>query len=138
MVFSSVMALAHAEYERSVPAANAVLREKPSSVVVYFTQPVEVRLSTFGVYALEAPREAWGNPSRLRQLAQPLVRKVLASRGSAGRRVDMGVATTARTSRDVILRLRPDLEPGPYVVVWRNLGVDGHSVVGFFVFVYRS
>jgi methionine-rich copper-binding protein CopC len=68
-------------------------------------------------------------------MAQPLVRRLLA--GNAGRRVDVGLATTARTSRSVVLRLRPDLEPGPYVVVWRNLGVDGHSVSGFFVFVYR-
>ncbi len=131
------MALAHAEYRSSAPAANATVRVAPKSVVINFSQAVEVRLSTFKVYPLGAPPEAWGSPTRLRRLAANLVKQALPAKNDAALRVDAGLATTARTSRTINLNLKPNLKPGPYVVMWRNLGVDGHPETGFFVFVYR-
>ncbi|GEM82168.1 MULTISPECIES: copper resistance CopC family protein [Meiothermus] len=131
------LALAHAEYKSSTPSANATVRTAPRSVVINFTAAVEVRLSTFKVYPLNAPEEAWGSPTRLRRLAQPLVREVLPLRGDAARRVDAGVTTSARTSKSVTLALKPGLQPGAYVVMWKNLGVDGHPETDFFVFIYK-
>jgi methionine-rich copper-binding protein CopC len=131
------VALAHAEYRASTPAANAILRVAPKSVVIHFSEAVEVRLSIFKIYPLGAPQEVWGSPTRLRRLAQPLVRQVLLQRGDAFRRVDAGVSTTARTSKTVTLSLQPGLQPGAYVVMWKNLAADGHTETDFFVFVYK-
>lgn len=132
------LALAHAEYKSSTPAANSTVRAMPQTVVIQFSQPVEVRLSTFKVYPLEAPPEAWGSSTRLRRLAGPLVRQVLPLKNDAARRVDVGVTTTARTTKTVTLSLKPRLKPGAYVVMWENLGMDGHPETGFFVFVYKT
>lgn len=131
------LALAHAEYRSSTPAAGATLKAAPKSVVINFSMAVEVRLSTFKVYSLDAPPEAWGSSSRLRRLARPLVHQVLSQRNDGVRRVDAGVTTTARTSKSVTLALKPGLAPGAYVVMWKNLGVDGHTESDFFVFVYK-
>ncbi len=131
------LALAHADYKSSVPAAGATVRTPPKTVRLTFTEAVEVRLSTFKVYPLEAPPEAWGSPTRLRRLAADLVKQALPAKNDAARRVDAGLAATARTSQTVILNLKPNLRPGPYVVMWRNLGVDGHPETGYFVFVYK-
>ncbi len=137
LLLMSGLALAHAEYKSSVPAAGATVRTPPKTVRLTFTEAVEVRLSTFKVYPLEAPPEAWGSPTRLRRLAADLVKQALPAKNDAARRVDAGLATTARTSQTVILNLKPNLRPGPYVVMWRNLGVDGHPETGYFVFVYK-
>ncbi len=136
-LFFVAVALAHAEYRSSTPAANTTVRVAPQTVVIHFTEAVEVRLSTFKVYPLGAPPEAWGSSSRLRRLAAPLVRQVLLLRNDGARRVDAGVTTTARTSKSVTLTLKPGLAPGAYVVMWKNLGVDGHTESDFFVFVYK-
>ncbi|WP_052488374.1 copper resistance CopC family protein [Meiothermus taiwanensis] len=109
----------------------------PRSVTINFSEAVEVRLSSFKVYPLEAPPEALGNFTQLKRLARPLVQRVLPLRNDAARRVDAGVTTTARTSKSVTLALKPGLRPGAYVVMWKNLGVDGHTETDFFVFVYR-
>ncbi len=131
------LAMAHADYKSSVPAAGATVKTAPRSVVINFTQAVEVKLSTFKVYPLNAPQEAWSSSTRLRRLAQPLVREVLVLKGDAARRIDSGVSTSARTAQSVSLSLKPGLAPGAYVVMWKVLGVDGHAEPGYFVFVYK-
>ncbi|GIW32030.1 MAG: hypothetical protein KatS3mg071_2204 [Meiothermus sp.] len=128
---------AHAEYRSSTPPANATLRTMPRSVTINFSEAVEVRLSSFKVYPLEAPPEALGNFTQLRRRARSLVQQVLPLRNDATRRVDAGVSTTARTSKSVTVLLKPGLQPGAYVVMWKNLGVDGHTETDFFVFVYK-
>lgn len=128
---------AHAEYRSSTPPANATLRTMPRSVTINFSEAVEVRLSSFKVYPLEAPPEALGNFTQLRRLARSLVQQVLPLRNDTARRVDAGVNTTARTSKSVTVLLKPGLQPGAYVVMWKNLGVDGHAETDFFVFVYK-
>ena len=131
------LALAHAEYRSSTPMPNATVKQAPKAITIRFSEAVEVRLSTFKVYPLGAPEEVWGSPARLRRLAQPLVHRVLSQRGDASRRMDTGVSAAARTSQSVTISLKPGLKPGPYVVMWRNLAVDGHSQTDFFVFVFR-
>jgi methionine-rich copper-binding protein CopC len=46
------------------------------------------------------------------------------------KRWDSGVQTTARTTNAIALGLKPGLKPGAYVVMWQNLGADGHRVRG--------
>jgi methionine-rich copper-binding protein CopC len=60
---------------------------------------------------------------------------VLTKRGDEAARADAGVTTTARTSTDISLRLKPDSPPGVYAVMWRVLSVDTHTTQGFHVFI---
>ena len=97
--------LGHANQVRSEPAPNSVLEEAPSTVAVWFTEPIEPDLSNI---------------------------RVLSSDGS---RVDDGdslVDPNNPTAMAVGLVPLPD---GTYTVAWRNVStVDGHLVRGSFVF----
>ncbi len=98
-------ALAHANLARAVPAPNSVLDAAPDQVVIWFTEPIEPKLSEI---------------------------RVLDSLGS---RVDDGasfVDPNDATAMSVGLEAIPD---GTYTVAWKNVStVDGHRVRGAFVF----
>ena len=98
-------ALAHANLARAVPAPNSVLDAAPDQVVIWFTEPIEPKLSEI---------------------------RVLDSLGS---RVDDGssfVDPNDATAMSVGLEAIPD---GVYIVAWKNVStVDGHRVRGAFVF----
>jgi len=129
-------AAAHAYLERSVPEEGARLDRAPRVVRLVFTEPVELRFSLFRVYRLEATPDA--PIARLNALAVELFNKALQGRNVEDLRVDQGITNQERATRNVVIRLKPDLRPGPYVVVWRVLSVDGHTTRGFFVFVVRT
>ena len=98
-------ALAHANLARAVPSPNSVLDAAPDQVVIWFTEPIEPKLSEI---------------------------RVLDSLGS---RVDDGasfVDPNDTTAMSVGLEAIPD---GVYTVAWKNVStVDGHRVRGAFVF----
>lgn len=73
---------------------------------------------------------------RLNGLAGALVSEVLTKRDDVDERADSGVVTTD-TRREVVLMLKEDLAPGYYVVMWRALSTDTHTVQGFYVFRYQ-
>lgn len=131
------LALAHSPLRSATPGPNSTLRALPESITINFNEKVQVRFSTFKVYPLNAPREAWGNFAELRRLARPLVRQVLAPGYNAARRVDAGLNATSPTTYTVELALRQNLQAGPHVVLWRTRSIDGHSETDFFVFVYQ-
>jgi len=126
-------AAAHAYLERSVPQEGARLDRAPRVVRLVFTEPVELRFSLFKVYRLEATPDA--PMARLNALAAALFNEALQACNDDDRRVDRGIANRERVTREVVIWLKPDLWPGPYVVVWRVLSVDTHITRGFFVFV---
>lgn len=127
-------ALAHAELSSSTPADGAVVRAAPTVVTLTFTEPVEVRFSTFKVYPLTADLAAEDAPARLNGLAGQLVSAVLEARGDEAARADTGLSTGERTAETVTLPLKPDLSAGVYVVMWRALAVDSHATQGFVTF----
>lgn len=134
-------ASAHAYLERSEPAANSLVTERPATLELHYTMAVETRFSTFKVYPLEveAPFEDPENPTererqRLNALAAQLVAEVLQARGDDDARADAGLVDTGRTTREVTLALREDLAPGVFVVMWRVLAIDTHWTEDFFVF----
>ena len=130
----SLIALAHADYKSSVPKAGAILKEMPSQVQLVFSETLEVRLSTFKVYRLQA--EGRLSPAQIRTQARALYRQVLLTPNDQDKRWDSALQTMARTTSAVTLGLKPGLKPGTYVVMWQNLGTDGHRVRGFFTFSY--
>ncbi|HEY8497800.1 MAG TPA: copper resistance CopC family protein [Limnochordales bacterium] len=133
----SASARAHSELARSLPADGERVAEAPQAVELVFTEPVEVALSVFKVYPLSSPPEALDDPPRLAELARQLVAQVLDRRDDRDRRVDAEVQADQATTARVRLALRPDLQPGAYVVMWRVLSLDTHVSQGFTTFVYR-
>ena len=131
-----LLALAHAELKSSIPKAGSTIKEMPTAVQILFTEAVEVKLSTFKVYRLQASPEALQNPAQVRTLARRLFNQVLLSKNDAAKRWDNELKTLARTSRSITLGLKPNLKAGTYVVMWQNLSTDGHREKGFFVFSF--
>lgn len=129
----SGIAGAHAYLDSSFPAENAAVASDLSEVILRFTEPVEIRFSTFKVYPLLVDEE---DPVRRRAAASALVQQVLNLRNDAAQRVDNGVTTKANISADVHIALKEDLAPGHYVVMWRVLSIDTHTTQGFIVFTY--
>lgn len=131
-------ASAHAELESALPAEGETVTSMPAEVVLTFTEPVEVRFSLFKVYPLDADVDMAEEDAQLRLngLVGQLVSEVLEAQSDEAARADTGVATTERTSTDIVLPLKDTLEPGPYVVMWRVISADTHPVEGFHTFVY--
>ena len=105
LLWPSDAALAHANLARATPSPNSVLDNAPDRIVIWFTEPIEPKLSEIRVL------------------------------DSLGNRVDDGASVVDpndATAMSVGLRPIPD---GTYTVAWKNVStVDGHGVRGAFVF----
>lgn len=123
---------AHASLESGQPVADAIVGRLPDTVVLRFTEPVEVRASIFKVYPLEPDED----PLRLKARAAKLVDEVLQLRGDEAARADAGLRPAGRESAEIQIILKEELPPGPYVVMWRVLSVDTHITWGHYVFTY--
>lgn len=128
----SAAAWSHAHLRQASPGQGATVTETPTEVRLTFSEPVEVGFSTFKVYPLP-PADDEGE---LREAARELMGQVLHARDDADARADAGLAGESRTSADIVILLKDDLEPGPYVVMWRVLSVDTHVTEGFYTFTY--
>ncbi len=104
LAFSGI-ALAHAAFVRSEPAPNSVLSASPGAISIWFSEPVEPRLSRIDV--LDAAR----------------------------RRMTTGEASLLPGDPKALSSPLPRLSDGTYTVVWRSFStVDGHPSSGSFVF----
>lgn len=130
-----LLAMAHAEYKSSVPKAASVVKEMPAQIQLFFTESLELKLSSFKVYRLQADAIHL-SPAQIRTQARALYRQLLLVQNDQDKRWDTGVKTTTRTTKEVVLGLKPGIKPGAYVVMWQNLGTDGHRVRGFYTFTY--
>lgn len=99
---------AHADYERSDPAADAIVETAPTQLQVWFNQELFRREGS----------------NRLEVL------------GPDGKQVDQGDTTVDDDDRTLLrVSLQPDLSPGTYQVRWHTLSADdGHEGDGEFVF----
>jgi copper resistance protein C len=132
-VFLLNVALGHANLVASTPAAGATITLAPATATLSFSENLEAKFYIFKVYPLSAAPQLWTQPAKLRQLASQLVPKVVNLKNDAVSRADLGPSVNGS---NVALKLKP-LKPGPYVVLWKNLSVDGHTSQGFYVFVYK-
>jgi methionine-rich copper-binding protein CopC len=133
--------LAHADLEEIVPGRDAVLTEAPEVVVLTFTEPAVTKFSIFKVYPLPPGGELPEGTDALLERngrAAALVNRVLQERADEADRADAGLLTADAESAEIIIRLKDDLEPGDYVVMWRVLSVDTHSTSGFSVFTLEQ
>jgi methionine-rich copper-binding protein CopC len=101
------VALAHAEPERSNPAAESVIPEAPDTVEIWFTQEL-FRREGANTIAVEGPNG----------------------------RVDNGELVLDDADREHLsVGLQPDLPPGEYRVRWTSLSaIDGDAAEGEFTF----
>jgi methionine-rich copper-binding protein CopC len=127
-------AAGHAYLRSAAPAEDSTVAAMPAEVRLQFSEPVEVRFSTFKVYSVPAG-PGWDR-RRLNAAAGMIVTNNLRRTDDAADRADDGLATAERTTAEVGLRLKPGLPPGTYVVMWRVLSIDTHTTQGFYVFTY--
>lgn len=98
-------AQAHANQINSSPAPKAELESSPDRVIIWFSEPIEESFSIVTVL------------------------------NSAAERVDLDDSARDPSEPSAISVGLPPLENGTYTVVWKNLSaVDGHKVIGSFVF----
>lgn len=124
--------LAHAGLSRGTPAPDERVKIPPKSVVLELAEPVEVRFSTFKVFALKAR-----DLKAAKAEAEALFKSRLSLRNDEDDRADAGLATTAATAARVEVLLKEKLGPGYYAVMWRVLSVDTHTTSDFYVFSYQ-
>ncbi len=118
------MASAHTRITRLTPAQGSTVRA-PQRVTLEFSEPVNLRFSTFKVYALPPGVSA-----------EALAQSKLNLKTDAAERADTygGALNMAAT---LSLPLRPHLKAGRYAVMWRLLSDDGHPISGQATFTVK-
>jgi methionine-rich copper-binding protein CopC len=97
-------ALAHAHLVKSQPSKGAVVRNAPSTLVLWFSEPLEAAFSTIEVI------------------------------DQAGHRVEEGKATLDPADPKVLKVSLQKLVPGSYKAIWRVVSIDTHKTNGEFSF----
>lgn len=101
----SPAASAHAYLVKTVPAASAVLNGPPPSIQLTYDEAVEPRFAIISVT------------------------------DAAGRQETTGPVRRSPADPDtLVVPLRPHLPQGWYLIYWRVISVDGHSVQGAFTY----
>jgi len=100
---------AHSHLAASDPADGATLAHAPEQVSLKYSEPLELRYSTFSLHRL-------GNDQAAEPTAENAVKTVPVRARDGGSAVVLPVPTT--------------LEPGWYGVDWEVLSIDGHTSQG--------
>ncbi len=95
---------AHAQLDRTSPAASSVVPNSPQQILLDFSEPVETKLSGIRLFGR--------NDVELR----------------------VGVVQHQPSDTSIVFVEVPSLDPGPYVVVWNTTSTDGHALNGAFTF----
>lgn len=114
-------ALAHTAVTSITPAPNASV-PAPRSVQLRFSEPIELRFSTFRVMAVPAG-----------MTPQAAATAALAEKADSASVVSLPLERVALAAQ-LTLPLRAGLKAGVYVVAWKILSEDGHPVTGLSTF----
>lgn len=137
-------AFGHAHLARSEPAAGATVAEGVDDVTLVFSEPVEVRFSTFRLFELgERGRSEGGGeaPAAEAPAEEEVAALFEAGEQAAGllpTRIEAADGGAEEPALEVVLRPEEALAPGAHLVAWRVLAVDGHGSSGNFVFVVAA
>ncbi len=110
-------ASAHTAVSGVTPALNATVTA-PKSVTLVFSEPVELRFSTFRVMAVPAG-----------VTVAEAARRALAEKADSAALANVPVKLSGAAAR-LALTLKPNLKSGQYVIAWKLLSEDGHPVSG--------
>jgi methionine-rich copper-binding protein CopC len=100
----------HTHLVKSAPASNDTLAKSPGAIRLWFTEPVELAVTTVKL------ADGAGGLVALGPLARP----------------DTGQAAP------VVAPVKRPLPPGNYVVTWSTAAKDGHPASGTFGFVVKA
>ena len=109
--------LAHTAVSSISPALNATVTA-PKAVVLKFSEPIEVRFSTFRVMAMPAG-----------QAVDAAAKVALAEKADSPKLASLPLNAPALAAQ-VSVPLKASLKAGRYVVAWTLLSEDGHPVTG--------
>lgn len=123
------VALSHSEPFETTPANGAGVKVMPKSVRITFGEAIEGAFSSFKVYVYTA--------EVTKAKLQAFAKSKIGLKDDAAARVDAG-ANLSGTTKTVNIALKTGLKPGVYVVIWRVLGVDTHTVEAYSYFRYLS
>ncbi len=70
--------------------------------------------------------------------AKAFIPTVIDLQNDEGARADLGLATTEALAKTVTITLKDNLAPGAYVVMFRALSADTHTVEGFITFEIKE
>ena len=126
-LFFSV-ALSHSEPFETTPENGARVQTMPKKVRIVFDEAIEGAFSTFKVYAYT------GEVTNAKLLAFAAQKRAANADDSA--RADVPTKLNG-TTKTVEIALKPNLKPGVYVVLWRALGVDTHTVEAQIYFRFK-
>lgn len=121
LVLGLSSALAHTAVTAVTPAMNATVAP-PRRVQLRFSEPIELRFSTFRVMAVPAG-----------MAPQAAAAAALAEKADSAKVVSLPLERAALAAQ-LGLPLKPGLKAGTYVVAWKILSEDGHPVTGFSTF----
>lgn len=122
------VALSHSEPFATSPANGSSVKVMPKIVRITFDEAIEGAFSSFKVYAY--------NAQITKAKLQAFAKSKIALKNDLSARADAGTGLTG-TTKTVEIKLKPALKPGVYVVMWRVLGVDTHTVEAYTYFRYR-
>ncbi|GGR57921.1 hypothetical protein GCM10008959_19530 [Deinococcus seoulensis] len=114
-------AFAHTEVTSVTPPDRSVVAA-PKVVTLKFSEPIELRFSTFRVMAVPAGKTA--------SVAAALA---LAEKADSGKLASLPLKGVTLASQ-VTVPLKPRLKAGAYVIAWKILSEDGHPVTAFSTF----
>jgi copper resistance protein C len=93
-----------------------------------------MKFSSFKIYKLQTSAT---DLKAAREDADALVENALEKKGDEVARADDGLLTTVPTAARLEVKLKPNLPPGWYVVMWKVLSVDTHTSDDSIVFRYK-
>ncbi|ETX01301.1 MAG: hypothetical protein ETSY1_07870 [Candidatus Entotheonella factor] len=108
--------LAHASLLRADPAVNTTVAKLPSEIHLWFSESIERRFSRVTVH--RATRDTVTGKLQLQE------------------RVDTGLSSGSRVTRELAVQLPDTLPPSVYLVQWKVLSIDSHRVTGQFTLTY--
>lgn len=128
------VALAHSKVKKSTPLDGEIVKVMPKTVTLEFDEKLVTQFSKFKVYKLETKSR---DSEKLEAEAETLAEKMTLKKGDENARADAGFKGMAAETTKVTVNLKSGLKPGVYVVMWRLLGADTHTVSGNLWFQFR-
>jgi methionine-rich copper-binding protein CopC len=128
------IAFAHSKVKKSTPKDGEIVKVMPKTIKLEFDEGLVTKFSTFKVYKLETKSKG---SEQLESEAEALAAKLMLKKGDANARADTGFKGEADETTKVTVNLKTGLKPGVYVVMWRLLGTDTHTVSGNLWFQYK-
>ncbi len=128
------LGLAHSKVKKSSPKDGEIVKIMPKMIKLEFDEALVTRFSTFKVYKLETKSK---DSEKLEAEAEALAAKLTMKKDDKKARADTGFIGEADETTKVTVNLKTALKPGVYVVMWRLLGADTHTVSGNLWFQYR-